>query len=142
MASKVLLLSIRPKFAEKVFNGTKKVELRRVKPGISEGDIVVVYVSSPVKQIWGTFEVGRIIEKPLHELWDLVQCEACLSKNEFDEYYDGIERGYGIYIRGTAYIKQPIDLNEIRERWGGFHPPQSYRYLSMSDLDLLTQIVQ
>jgi len=141
MASKVLLLSIRPKFAEKIFDGTKKVELRRVKPNLSEGDIVVVYVSSPVKQVWGTFEVGQIVEKSIGELWPLVQHDAGLLKDEFDDYYFGVDHGYGIYIKEITAIHQPMDLGEIRKRWGNFHPPQSYCYLSLADLNIFTPIL-
>jgi len=136
MTSKVLLLSIRPKFAEKIFNGSKKIELRRIRPNLSENDIVVVYVSSPIKQIQGTFTVEKIIEKPLNELWPLVQYDAGISKKEFDEYFTGVDYGYGIYIRDIANNYQPIDLCEIRKQWGGFNPPQSYRYLSQSELNL------
>jgi predicted transcriptional regulator len=46
--SNILLLSIRPEYANKIFDRTKTVELRRVRPRLlNEGDRVVVYVSSP-----------------------------------------------------------------------------------------------
>ncbi|MCX5658078.1 MAG: GNAT family N-acetyltransferase, partial [Candidatus Omnitrophica bacterium] len=113
MPSKAILLSIRPKYAEKVFDGTKRVELRRVRPNLSIGDLVVVYVSSPVKQIWGSFEVEQIVEKPLDELWNLVQNDAGVSRIEFDNYYNGLECGFGIYIKNFVSETTPISLNEL-----------------------------
>lgn len=133
MSSKAILLSIRPKYARKIFAGAKKVELRRVKPNLTQGDIVVVYVSSPIQQIWGTFEVDRVIEKPIDELWTLVYNDAGLSKDEFDNYYSSCERGCGIYLKKPTN-RVPINLIDLKKWWSGFHPPQSYRYLSPAEL--------
>jgi predicted transcriptional regulator len=137
MTPKVVLLSIRPRYAEKLFNGTKRVELRRMKPRLDEGDIVLIYVSSPVKELRGRFEVETVIEKPVDELWAHVWSDAGISKKEFDEYYSGAERGCGIYLRAPASIRKPIGLDDLRELWSNFHPPQSYRYLSASELSVV-----
>ena len=48
-----LLISIHPEYAKKIFEGTKRVELRRIQPKIFEDDLVVVYVTSPVKRSFG-----------------------------------------------------------------------------------------
>ena len=58
----MVLLSIKPKYADKIFNGTKTVELRRICPKVTEGDLILVYVSSPVKALVGEFEVKKIVE--------------------------------------------------------------------------------
>ena len=99
MSSKTLMLSIHPKYAEMIFDGSKKVELRRVKPNLSEKDNVVIYVTSPKKQIQGEFVVERIVRKPLNELWSLVQYESGLSREEFFSYFEGLDYGYGIFYR-------------------------------------------
>ena len=39
----MILLSIHPRFAEAIFDGTKKVELRRRAPKLMAGDEVVVF---------------------------------------------------------------------------------------------------
>ena len=135
----ILLLSIRPKYAMKVFNGTKKVELRRIKPKLNNGDIVLVYVSSPIKQLWGSFKVENIVEKPIDELWSLVEKKAGLSKEEFYEYYIGQEKGYGIFFQETEDIHHPINLDEIKKRWKDFTPPQSYRYVTHTNYEQLVK---
>ena len=55
---KKVLLSIKPEFADKIFNGTKKYEFRRsiFKENIK---IIVVYVSYPVQEIVGEFEIEK-----------------------------------------------------------------------------------
>jgi predicted transcriptional regulator len=139
--SKVVLLSIRPKYAEKLFNGTKRVELRRVKPKLKEGDMVFVYVSSPVKELKGQFEVEKVVEKPIDELWIQVRQDAGISRAEFYEYYSGADRGCGIYLRALRSIRNPISLGSLRELWEHFHPPRSYRYLSKPELDVVTSAI-
>lgn len=136
MTTKRLLLSIRPKFAEMIFNGTKTIELRRVKPNLTINDIVVVYVTSPIKQIWGSFIVSSIICLPIAELWQSVEISAGVTKDEFFDYFLGVEYGYGIVISNISSVVEPIDLIDIRRIWNGFTPPQSYRYLSHAELNL------
>src|SRR5690349_13513634 len=100
MPRHILLLSIRPKYAEKIFDETKKVELRRVRPRLlKEGDLVLVYVSSPQKAVLGSFNVERIIEKPITELWEQVEKKAGISPEEFYSYYQGASVGIGIFFK-------------------------------------------
>ncbi|KHD05821.1 hypothetical protein PN36_04880 [Candidatus Thiomargarita nelsonii] len=48
MSANVVLLSIRPKYAEKIFEHTKTVELRRVRPKhLKNGDLV--FISNPLR---------------------------------------------------------------------------------------------
>lgn len=83
----ILLLSIRPEYAAKIFNHTKTVELRRVRPRLlNEGDRVVVYVSSPEKAVVGSFKVDNIVEKPVTELWEEVEKLAGISHEDFYDY--------------------------------------------------------
>lgn len=137
MKNKTLLLSIRPKYATKIFDGQKKVELRKVKPNLLPGDIVLVYVSSPIKQLQGTFIVDRIREATPEELWDEVKNIAGVSKQEFDDYYCESEKSYGIFLRTPQTLVNPIGLPDLRKLWKNFHPPQSYRYLSNLELNMI-----
>ncbi len=57
-----ILLSVHPKYADKIFERTKTVELLRVRPKLlEEGDLVLLYVSSPVQALVGAFKVDKII---------------------------------------------------------------------------------
>jgi predicted transcriptional regulator len=137
MSNKILLLSVRPKYAVKLFNETKKVELRRLKPNVSTGDFVLVYVSSPVKAVSGIFYVERIIQDTPSKLWDKVETQAGISKVEFQEYYQNCNLGYGIFLKKSEYFEPPISLELIKKEWKKFHPPQSYKYLSYPELEWL-----
>lgn len=135
MAKKNVLISIRPKYAKLIFTGQKTIELRRVMPNVNEGDLIVVYVSSPVKQVWGTFEVSAIIEEPIDVLWQKVKNQAGISYTEYIDYFSGVDHGFGLVIQKAKVKANPISLSDLRMQWSGFIPPQSYRYLSNAEMN-------
>lgn len=129
-----LLLSIRPEHAKKIFNGTKLVELRRVKPRLVSGDTVLVYVSSPIKALIGGFEVGEVIEGSPDQIWEEVKNVAGITASEFQKYYFGTDKAYGIKIRETWGLDAPLDLLKLKTKLNNFHPPQSFRYMSLEEV--------
>jgi len=136
MHDKALLIPIKPKYAEMLFEGVKSVELRRTRPRIGQGDIVLLYVSSPTKAVVGAFEVENVIEMPVEDLWPLVEGAAGLSKTEFDVYFDGTSKGVAISLSRIVRFYRPVFLAELQAHWPGFHPPQSYRYLEPPHLKI------
>lgn len=131
----MILLSIKPEHANKIFNGEKTIELRRVCPKLSEGDLVIVYVSSPVKAIQGAFEVGEILIGSPLGLWRKIKNKTGLSWTQFNSYFSNSEIAYGLEIKKTWTYASPIKLNLLRKVWHNFTPPQSFRYLTDSERD-------
>ena len=129
-----LLISIKPKFAERIFAGTKKVELRRKCPRLSGGDRVMVYISSPIKALAGQFTVERLLQASPDELWTTIKDTAGVTRDEFDKYYRGTDIGYAIFLSESTRLDKPIGLEALRKIWEGFHPPQSYLYLTQERL--------
>ena len=129
-----LLISIRPQFVESIFAGTKTVELRRVKPRLQAGDLVVIYASGSTKGIVGAFEVGGVtVASPL-AIWRKHNGGSGLRKAEFDSYFKGTDVGYAIRIGKLWKLPVPIPLGTLRKRRSGFRPPQSYHYWQLDDL--------
>ncbi len=58
-----VLLSIKPEFAFKIFNGTKKYEYRRTIFKKCEVTIVLVYATYPIQKVIGEFEIGEILHE-------------------------------------------------------------------------------
>jgi predicted transcriptional regulator len=137
MSQKTLLLSIRPQYAEKIFDGTKKVELRRIKPNVNSGDTVFVYVSSPVKALRGKFIVDKVLQEAPEKLWEQIKNDVGLTKEEYKSYFEGASFGFGIYLKAVQDMPSPLSLGELRELWSNFHPPQSYKYLKPHEINLL-----
>lgn len=61
--------------------------------GQSGDSVEHMYVSTPVKAISSAFQVERIIERGPRQLWKEVKDAACLTRAEFDDYYNGASGG-------------------------------------------------
>jgi predicted transcriptional regulator len=147
MPNNILLLSIRPEYANKIFlEKTKKVELRRVRTRLKRGDLVVVYVSSPKKVLVGSFEVERVIvedlPQELNNLWKQVEEQAGIERQQFDSYYQGASVGVGIFFKRIQVFPRPLGLDYLREQLPNIKPPQSYRYLTAREFDHVESIVK
>jgi predicted transcriptional regulator len=134
MSDRALLLSIRPKFATKIFDGSKTVELRRVRPSISEGDLVLVYASSPTRALLGAFEVDRVLCSTPSKIWSEVEECAGITQAEFDDYYAGAKKAFGIFIKRIWLFDEPVKLPALRQKRAEFRPPQGYHYMSTTDV--------
>lgn len=120
-----VLLSIKPEFAEKIFNGTKKFEFRRSVFSNPNVTTIVVYASSPVKRVIGEFEIESIINEKLQCLWDMTKEYSGISENFFFQYFKSKETGYAIKIKDTKRYKQSLCIKEDFQAI----PPQSFIYL-------------
>lgn len=132
-----VLLSIRPKFAELILTGAKSVELRRVRPKIDTGDLILLYASSPVRELIGVCVVACVDVAPASELWERHSRKSGLTRAEFDSYFEGAARSVAILVEGARRVIKPRTLGELRERLPGFVPPQSFSYISPDDLQRL-----
>jgi predicted transcriptional regulator len=129
-----LLISIRPRFVESIFAGTKTVELRRVKPRLNVGDLVVIYASGITKGIVGAFEVEGVTTAAPRTIWRKHNGGSGLEKAEFDRYFDGVTVGHAIRIGKVWRLPSPVPLETLRKRQRGFRPPQSYHYWKLDEL--------
>ena len=140
VAQETLLLSIHPEYADSIFSGEKKIELRRTRPRVSKGDTVLVYVSSPRKELVGTFTVAGIVEDTPSSLWKKVKHIAAITSRVFDKYYAGSTYAIGIRVSAARTLPTPIPLADLRKTIPGFHPPQTYRYLSSTEVESVCRI--
>lgn len=120
-----VLMSIKPEFAWKIFDGSKRYEFRRMifkQPSVKK---VVVYASSPVQKVIGEFEIESILEYPPQELWDRTCEGAGISKDYFMAYFGNKDLGYAIRIKAAKRYSRPKCLKADFN----LKPPQSYLYL-------------
>ena len=122
-----ILLSIKPEFVEKIFNGTKRYEFRKClfkREGIHT---VVVYSTLPVGQIVGEFDIEEILRDEPVALWEITQDEAGIDATFFDEYFSGKEYACALRIGSTRLYDSPIDPKDEDEN---FVAPQSFHYIA------------
>lgn len=133
---KYVLMSIKPVYAELIKSGEKTVELRRVLPKIKDGDVIVVYETTPIQRITMTCAVKGILSCEPHELWRDVRRQACVDYESFEKYFQGKEVANGIRMGDVKLLSRPLKLDEVI---GTRHAPQSYCYLREKEIEQLLQ---
>jgi predicted transcriptional regulator len=124
-----LFVSLKPRFATMLLDGTKTVELRRVRPDVSVGAPVLLYASSPTRALVGTATVDAIDVGSVLEIWQRHRGDVGVTSSEFEDYFAGAAAAVAISLRNVAAIPGgEIPLSELRRRRRGFRPPQSFRY--------------
>lgn len=137
MSQRAVLMSIKPKYADLIFAETKTIELRRVCPKVGPGDLILVYVSSPRMALVGGFEVAGIVSGDPLTLCKKWQPQSGVNQETFLRYFQGAATAYGILIGRTWQFASATELKALRRRKGGFHPPQSYRYVGGEEMATL-----
>jgi predicted transcriptional regulator len=121
-----VLLAIKPEFAEKIFNGTKQVEYRKIIFKSEKITRIVVYASSPIQKIIGEFEIDEVLTGSPEHLWYETSEHAGISKVYFDRYFANKSNGYAIRIKSYQKYRHPLCLQldyKIAQ------PPQSFQYI-------------
>ena len=124
-----VLISLRPQFADLVFDGHKLAEFRRRFATITEERDVYVYVTSPQMVLRGGFCVDRVWRGSPEEVWRSVSTLAGIRRDDFDAYYEGATTAYALGITDVWEFRQPIDVRTLKDQLGGFVVPQSWRYV-------------
>ena len=65
-----VLLSIKPEFVERIFDGSKKYEYRKMLFKRNDINVVVIYASAPVKRVVGEFRIKDIFSESVDVLWE------------------------------------------------------------------------
>jgi predicted transcriptional regulator len=125
-----VLLSIRPEFAFKIFDGSKKYEYRRSIFRRSQVTRVIVYASDPVCRVIGEFEIGDILHEEPEVLWEKTWVHAGITKERFLDYFRGRPKGYAIQVTSTRLYESPVPLRSLMVS----SPPQSFVYVAEENL--------
>lgn len=123
-----VVLSIKPQYSEKIIEGKKTVELRRRFPiSAPRGTLAYIYSTSPVRAMVGRAEIVDVVKMSIADIWKEFAEVAFIKKADFDSYFSDLEVGFALKFANAQALPRPLDLSELRERFG-FEPPQSYLY--------------
>ena len=127
--SKAVMLSIRPKWCEKIVSGEKTIEVRKTRPKMNTPFKCYIYctidgikkmpkdyIAESVERgnIIGEFTCNRIYElAPLNHAPDDVEKQACLTREEIVNYLKGT--GYGWHISDFKLYDKPLPLNTFKK---------------------------
>jgi len=134
LASRAVLLSVKPKYANLISSGSKRVEFRRIWAAENVG-LIAVYSSSPVQRIVALVEVENIVRESPASLWQhCTDRGGALTRREFLDYFNGKPEGYAVLLGRVQVLAIPADPKSLFKFSA---PPQSFRYLSAGDLKKL-----
>lgn len=128
---KILIISVKPKYAEKILKGEKTIELRKCAPQkVGKNDYILIYVTAPVKELWGIYKIENIIKESPNTLWTNFGEKTGITELEFNNYYKETSRAFGIeLIEVKNLLKHSIKLENLKNLIPGFMPPQTYSYI-------------
>lgn len=134
-----ILLSVKPRFANLIVEGSKLVELRRTIPAQNVGTIAV-YSSSPVQMIVALVDVKGIIEASPSKLWEISKGNGGgLERAELIAYFGSKKTGFALMLDNVRAYGKPVNPVKI---FKPFSAPQSFRYLTPKDLKKLEQFLE
>ena len=132
-----LFLSLKPHFARAILDGKKTVELRRIAPKIQPGYKILIYASSPVRQVLGTCRTVRLEVGHKSAIWERYKNQCGVTESEYEAYFEGVQDAVAIVVDNPCVLQEAPSLATLRNRVAGFRPPQSFRYLSKGMLEQL-----
>ena len=129
-SGRAVLLSIKPKYADLILAGSKRVELRRSWPSNDIG-IMIVYSSAPTQRLVGAAFIDRVEECQFERLWEIAKTNGGgVTEDELRDYLIGKSTAFGIMISHVKVAEVQVDPKEL---FPNFTPPQSFLYLSPAD---------
>ena len=128
-SSTPLLLSLKPRYADLVFGGRKRVELRRRSLKRMRGRDAFVYATTPVRMLRGGFRIGKVWTGTPEEIWSVVSDDVGVEKPEFDAYYAGRELASALEVTDVWEYEHPVELSVLKGKLRNFVVPQSWRYV-------------
>jgi len=120
-----VLLSIKPEFALKIFEGTKKYEFRKSIFKRNDIKTIVVYASSPMQKVIGEFDIEDILCERSERLWKITKEFSGITKQFFDTYFENKEEAFAIQIGKIHKYPKPKQLSDYDINYA----PQSFAYL-------------
>lgn len=122
---KKILLSIKPCYVAEIFSGRKTVEYRKRIPQDKAVRQVLIYSSYPVKKVVAEFTLGGFFAGSKEWLWGQTVGIGGITKNVFDQYFDGKDIAYAYQIENLQVFDQSRPLSE----YGLKRAPQDFCYV-------------
>jgi predicted transcriptional regulator len=132
-----ILISVAPCYTRAILSGRKTVELRRRRMHVNRGTRVWIYSKVPVGSVEATALVERVCQGDPESLWAEFHQAVGISRIAFDEYFAGCARGCAVVLREVSPVDPVVELEHLKARFDGFHPPQFFKRLRCEQTKVL-----
>ncbi len=137
---RMVILSLKPRFAEAILTGSKMVELRRTTPRIKVPTRALLYATTPVRALLGTCVVTDVLVDDVATLWRNYGSQSALVSSEFQRYFEGLAVGTALLLKQPQPFTKGMPLQDLRSQPSGFRPPQSFAYIAAGAGNRLLQL--
>ncbi len=125
-----LLMSIKPRYAEKILAGEKQVEIRKLFPQRWAGCKITVYASAPTSAIMGEVTIANVVYGSPEEIWASFGPKIGCTHEDYASYTKGSREISAILLHDPVPYNPPIKRKDLAMLSGAdLRPPQSYMTL-------------
>ena len=122
---KVIVMSIKPKYAKAIYEGKKHWEFRKAPPPLYER--IYIYESAPVSKVTGWLYFSESVTGVPTVVWDIVKCNRVFTKNLTGISLEGLQAYAGkklvtaLRVYEPTRCEQPISfVAKPPQNWGRF----------------------
>lgn len=119
-----ILLSIKPEYAHKILDGTKRYEFRKHLPK-KKIDRIIIYSTAPEGIVIGEVQVDDILIGSPSAVWEISKKNAGISREKYREYFKGCKNAVAFCLSNPIVYQDVVSLSDVGV---DFHP-QSFVYL-------------
>lgn len=130
-----LVISVQPIYANSIFEGRKRVEIRRRFSSKWKNSKALVYSSAPENSFIGSFKISNVEYLHPSEIWENHNDSIGCNKDEYDKYTSGLDKVYAIFIDDCKKFKAPMlksSLNAIID--SEIKVPQSHKLFNKDEI--------
>ncbi len=130
-----LVLSIKPQYASEIFNGRKKVEIRRKFSKKWRGSNALIYSTSPCRSYVGTIFIDNVVSGSPDEIWETFGSEIGCDESGFRSYTHNSKEVYALVIDESYKFKYPVLNTQLEQLlYRDLSVPQSYNNIESSEI--------
>jgi len=130
-----LVMSVKPKYVEKIQEGEKVVEIRRKFSTKWKNCRVTIYSSSPIQGLQGHATITDVIKNSPKNIWEKFGPDLGCSKKDFEDYTESRSQIYAVLLKDFQAYTSPLFLDQISYLLNeDLKPPQSHLALEKNEL--------
>jgi predicted transcriptional regulator len=123
---KVIVMSLKPKYAKAIYEGRKNWEFRKTPPPLFK--TIYIYESAPVSKITGTVLFSEEIRGVPLSVYEIVKTNKCFTRNlpgisysELEEYAGSLNLVSALRVHRAERLEHPITFSaKPPQNWGTF----------------------
>lgn len=119
-----ILMSIKPVYVDKIFEGVKKYEYRKIMCK-NIPDKIIVYATTPIKKVVGELIIEEVLYDKVENIWNKTGMYSGVNKDRFLRYFNNREYAVAYKVKECIKYDTPKNLIDYNIKMA----PQSYVYV-------------